>query len=73
MPSGSDVDPVGERLFRVIQWPVLDEFLNTELFPTAPEAQLLADCWRWEYNTFRPHLALKGHTPLEAAQSGAAA
>jgi hypothetical protein len=28
-----------------------DEFLNTELFTTAPEAQLLADRWRWEYNT----------------------
>ncbi|QPN66303.1 integrase core domain-containing protein [Synechococcus sp. CBW1006] len=24
-----------------------DEFLNTELFTTAPEAQLLADRWRW--------------------------
>ncbi len=30
-----------------------DVFLNTELFTTAPEAQLLADRWRWEYNTFR--------------------
>ena len=26
-----------------------DEFLNTELFTTAPEAQLLADRWRLEY------------------------
>ncbi|NDE92248.1 MAG: IS3 family transposase, partial [Betaproteobacteria bacterium] len=25
-----------------------DEFLKTELFTTAPEAQLLADLWRWE-------------------------
>ena len=50
-----------------------DEFLNTELFITAPEAQLLADRWRWEYNTFRPHSALQGRTPLEAAQPGAAA
>ena len=44
-----------------------DEFLNTELFTTAPEAQLLADRWRREYNTFRPHSALQGRTPLEAA------
>jgi putative transposase len=50
-----------------------DEFLYTELFTTALEAQLLADRWRWEYNTFRPHSALQGRTPLEAAQSGAAA
>jgi len=50
-----------------------DEFLNTELFTTAPEAQPLADRWHWEYNTFRPHSALQGRTPLEAAQPGAAA
>jgi putative transposase len=50
-----------------------DEFLNTELFTTAPEAQLLADRWRWEYNTFRPHSALQGRMPVEAAQQGGAA
>ena len=50
-----------------------DEYLHTELFTTAPEAQLLADRWRWEYNTFRPHSALQGRTPLETAQQGAAA
>jgi putative transposase len=37
-----------------------DKFLNTELFTTAPEAQLLTDLWRWEYNTFRPNSALQG-------------
>ncbi len=36
------------------------------------EAQALADRWRWEYNTLRPHLALQGRTPLEAAQAAAA-
>ena len=50
-----------------------DEFLNTELFATVAEAQGLANRWRWEYNTFRPHLALQGRTPLEAAQQVAAA
>jgi transposase InsO family protein len=35
-----------------------DEFLNIELFTTASEAQILADRWRWEYNTLRPHSAL---------------
>jgi len=49
-----------------------DVFLNAELFTTAPEAQLLADRWRWEYNSLRPHSALQGRTPLEAAQQGAA-
>jgi putative transposase len=46
-----------------------DEFLNNELFTTAPEAQLLADRWRWEYNTFRPHSALQGRTPLESSST----
>jgi len=32
----------------------------------------LADRWRWEYNTLRPHSALQGRTPLEAAQAAAA-
>jgi hypothetical protein len=50
-----------------------DEFLNTELFTMTPEAQLLVDRWRWEYNSFRPHSTLQGLTPLEAAQQGAAA
>ena len=45
-----------------------DEFLNTELFTTDPDAQILTDRWRWDYNTFRPHSALQGLTPLEAAQ-----
>ncbi len=50
-----------------------DEFLNTELFTTAPEAQILADRWHWEVNTLRPHSALQGLTPLETAQQGVAA
>jgi len=51
-----------------------DEFLNTELFATAPEAQLLADRWLTQgLSTFRPHSALQGRTPLETAQPGAAA
>jgi transposase InsO family protein len=48
-----------------------DEFLNTELFPTVAEAQAFADPWRCECNTLRPHSALQGRTPLEAAQSAA--
>lgn len=39
---------------------------------TVADAQGLADRWGWEYNTLRPHSALQGRTPLEAAQEAAA-
>ncbi|MCP9927043.1 transposase [Cyanobium sp. CH-040] len=47
-----------------------DEFINTELFTTTKEAQILADHWRWEYNTLWPDSALKGLAPPEAGQQG---
>ncbi len=50
-----------------------DEFLNTELFATVAEAQGLADRWPTQgLSTLRPHSALQGRTPLEAAQPAAA-
>ena len=46
-----------------------DEFFNTELFTTAPKAQILAERWPTQnLSTLRPHSALPGRTPLEAAQ-----
>jgi transposase InsO family protein len=45
---------------------------GAELFATVAEAQGLADRWRWEYNTLRPHSALQGRKPLETAQPAAA-
>jgi len=49
-----------------------DEFLNTEMFATVAEAQGLANRWRREYNTLRPHSALQGRMTLEATQAAAA-
>lgn len=49
-----------------------DEFLNTELFNSLQEARILAESWRKEYNTYRPHSALGGRTPSEAMQRHAA-
>ena len=43
-----------------------DEFLNIELFTSVQEAKLLAEQQRIEYNTYRPHSALQGRTPLES-------
>jgi len=42
--------------------------LNVELFTTVQEARLLAEQHRIEYNTYRPHSALQGRTPLEILQ-----
>jgi len=36
--------------------------LNGEIFYTLREAQVIIECWRREYNTFRPHNAL-GYRP----------
>ncbi|WP_409995728.1 integrase core domain-containing protein [Cyanobium sp. HWJ4-Hawea] len=41
------------------------------MFANVAETQSLSDRWRWEYNTLRPHSALQGRTPLEAAQPAA--
>ena len=40
-----------------------DEFLTTEEFDTLLEAQVLAEDWRIEYNTYRPHGSLGDLTP----------
>jgi putative transposase len=47
---------------------VRDELLNTEEFATLLEAQVLAEGWRIEYNTYRPHSSLGGLTPAEYAE-----
>ena len=40
-----------------------DEFLNGEIFYTAPEAVVLVEQWRRLYNTVRPHSAWGGLPP----------
>lgn len=42
-----------------------DELLTTEQFNTLLEAQVLADDWRTDYNTIRPHGSLGGLTPTQ--------
>jgi putative transposase len=44
---------------------VRDELLNIEDFATLLEAQVVVEAWRIEYNTYRPHSALRGLTPAE--------
>ncbi len=48
-----------------------DECLNMELFTSVREAQAIAEHWRIEYNTLRPHSSLGGRTPSEFAARAA--
>jgi len=43
------------------------ECLNATYFRTLREAKVLIEMWRKEFNTFRPHRALKLRTPAEFA------
>jgi transposase InsO family protein len=43
-----------------------DELLNTEIFMTLQEAQVLIERWRRHYNTKRPHSALGYRPPAPA-------
>lgn len=44
-----------------------DELLNLEIFDTLLEAKVLAERWRREYNTFRPHSSLGYKSPVPEA------
>jgi transposase InsO family protein len=44
-----------------------DELLNREIFYTLPEAQILIERWRKEYNHIRPHSSLGYHPPAPQA------
>ena len=44
-----------------------DELLNRDVFTTLMEAKVLIEDWRQEYNTVRPHSALRYRPP--AAES----
>jgi putative transposase len=44
---------------------VRDEFLNEHWFASLAEAQVLAEAFRVDFNTVRPHSALKNLTPQE--------
>jgi len=45
-----------------------DEVLNTEVFYTLKEAQVIIESWRKEYNTVRPHSSLNYQPPAPEAR-----
>jgi transposase InsO family protein len=49
-----------------------DELLNREVFTTLIEAKVLIENWRQEYNTVRPHSALRYRPPAPEAVLAAA-
>jgi len=49
-----------------------DELLNREVFTTLIEAKVLIEKWRQEYNTVRPHSALRYRPPAPEAVLAAA-
>ena len=46
---------------------VRDELLNAEAFETLLEAKVLAEDFRIDYNTYRPHSTLNYRTPASFA------
>ena len=52
---------------------VRDEFLNEHWFTSIREAQILAEAFRVDFNTVRPHSSLKNLTPEEFVRSLAGA
>ena len=59
-PMGEVGVPNRLRPLDLVYKPVPGLILNTELLSKAPEAQILADSWHWEYSPLRPH----SRTPL---------
>lgn len=46
-----------------------DELLNEEVFGSLADARRKLAIWRYDYNTIRPHSALKGDTPTHARRT----
>src|SRR6202035_73471 len=56
-------EPVGETLRRVVQRQARDELLDCEIFESLLEAQVLAEDFRIDHSTCRPHSSL-GYSAL---------
>ena len=46
---------------------VRDELLNVEEFASLPEAEVIVEAWREQYNNYRPHFSLEGLPATEYA------
>ena len=57
--------PIQNAFIESFNGRVRHECLNQHYFVTLQEAKKIIECWRLEYNTFRPHGSLNGQTPEE--------
>ena len=55
--------PVENAFIESFNGKLRDECLNSHVFASVAEAQVILDAWREDYNTVRPHSALQDRTP----------
>jgi putative transposase len=55
--------PVENAFIESFNGKLRDECLNSHVFASVAEAQVLLDAWREDYNAVRPHSALQDRTP----------
>jgi putative transposase len=59
--------PVENSFIESFNGRLRDECLNVELFFSLADARRKLECWRQDYNVYRPHSALADRTPAEVA------
>jgi putative transposase len=57
--------PVENAFIESFNGRLRDECLNSHVFASIAEAQVMLDTWRGDYNGVRPHSALADRTPSE--------
>jgi putative transposase len=55
--------PVENAFIESFNGKLRDECLNSHVFASVAEAQVVLDAWREDYNAVRPHSALQDRTP----------
>jgi putative transposase len=55
--------PVENAFVESFNGKLRDECLNSHVFTSVAEAQVVLDAWREDYNAVRPHSALQDRTP----------
>ena len=55
--------PVENAFIESFNGKLRDECLNSHVFASVAEAQVVLDAWREDYNPVRPHSALQDRTP----------